>query len=101
MSVIPAAKRSIRILALPLASAAKTPEASSPGLLTYYHFLTPPPPEDKGRNWTKWAAQKATSLWAGFGKAKDGSWQVWKCRYIHHGVRSWRVAYRLHKRVCI
>ncbi|KAH9841924.1 mitochondrial K+-H+ exchange-related-domain-containing protein [Rhodofomes roseus] len=75
MSVIPSAKRAIRIIALPLA----TPSAhKSRGLvehLTYYHFVTPPPSEGNARNWLTWVQNKAADMWAGMGKAPEGNWR--------------------------
>lgn len=75
MSVIPSAKRAVRIIVLPLA----TPSArKSRGLgehLTYYHFVTPPPIEGKTRNWAAWVQNKAADLWAGLGKAPEGNWR--------------------------
>jgi hypothetical protein len=73
---IAAAKKSLRILALPLVSASKTPGVALSGHLTYYHFATPPPHPEKKKNWVNWATDKASGLWEGFGKAKEGSWQV-------------------------
>ena len=75
MSVTNVTKRSLRILALPLVSASKTPGASS-GHLTYYHFATPPPHPERTKTWTYWVTNKAAGIWAGFGKAKEGSWKV-------------------------
>lgn len=64
----------MRIIALPLTTARRAP---IPGPLTYYHFQTPPPPEDAKRGGVvKWASKKASDLWAGFGKAKEGTWKV-------------------------
>ena len=76
MSVTPLAKRSMRILALPLVSPSKTPAAASSVHLTYYHFSTPPPRIDKGRTWTTWVSDKAAGVWADFGKAPEGTWKV-------------------------
>jgi hypothetical protein len=69
-------KRSLRIVALPLVAASRTPESSSSGHLTYYHFATPPPEQDEKRDLAKWATQRAAELWAGFGKAPEGHWKV-------------------------
>ena len=77
MSSVPQlAKRSIRIVALPLVTASKTPEPSSSGHLTYYHFATPRPKQDGKRDWIQWATHKASNIWAGFGKAPEGHWKV-------------------------
>lgn len=73
MSVAPLAKRSLRILALPLISASKTPETVH---LMYYHFATSPPRANKGKTWAQWAPDKAAGLWADFGKAEEGTWKV-------------------------
>ena len=75
MSVTHATKKSLRILALPLVSVSKTPGTSS-SHLTYYHFTTPPPHPERTKTWTNWATDKAADLWAGFGKAKEGTWKV-------------------------
>ncbi|KAI0087061.1 mitochondrial K+-H+ exchange-related-domain-containing protein [Irpex rosettiformis] len=74
MSVTNVTKRSLRILALPLVSASKTPGTSS-GHLTYYHFTTPPPHPEKTKTWSHWATTKAADIWAGFGKAPEGGWK--------------------------
>ncbi|KAI0769812.1 mitochondrial K+-H+ exchange-related-domain-containing protein [Fomes fomentarius] len=67
------ATRSMRIIALPL-----TPHRQVNGKpvehLTYYHFVTPP--DSKNPNsWAKWAVAKASDLWAGLGKAPEGTWK--------------------------
>lgn len=78
MSVAPVAKRSMRILALPLVAASKHSRTDGVASthLTYYHFATPPPREDKGQSWAQWASDKAAGLWGGFGKAPEGTWKV-------------------------
>lgn len=81
MSVTNATKKSLRILALPLAPASKRP-GTSLGPLTYYHFTTPPPHPEKTKTWTNWATDKAADIWAGFGKAKEGGWKVSIARVI-------------------
>ncbi|KAI0712858.1 mitochondrial K+-H+ exchange-related-domain-containing protein [Cerioporus squamosus] len=58
--------RSLRIIALPLTRA--------PHNLTYYHFVTPPETK-KSTSWTNRATAKASDIWAGFGKAAEGSWK--------------------------
>ncbi|OBZ69008.1 hypothetical protein A0H81_11034 [Grifola frondosa] len=74
MSVLPRATRSMRIIALPL-----TPVSCALGKsvehLTYYHFVTPPPPKHRGNTWVKWATTKSAELWAGLGRAQEGSWK--------------------------
>ncbi|KAI0784780.1 mitochondrial K+-H+ exchange-related-domain-containing protein [Abortiporus biennis] len=73
MSILRLPKRSMRIIALPLTTASRT---GTHDHLTYYHFVTPRPKEEKGKtNWSKWAAQKAAEIWAGFGKADEGHWK--------------------------
>ena len=76
----------MRIIALPLTS-----EASTSGLHTYYHFQTPPlvrPKSDKSI--LKKAAEKAGELWAGFGKAPEGSWQVcWQQYTLRYSPERW------------
>lgn len=76
MPVLPAAKRAMRIIALPLAtpSAARTNGLAEH--LTYYHFVTPPPSEGKARDWVNWMQHKAAELWVGLGKAPEGDWRV-------------------------
>ncbi|KAI0693232.1 mitochondrial K+-H+ exchange-related-domain-containing protein [Cytidiella melzeri] len=76
MSVTNVTKKSMRILALPLVTASKAPGTSSSGPLSYYHFATPPVhKEGNTKSWPEWATDKASGLWAGLGKAKEGSWQ--------------------------
>ncbi|RPD77336.1 hypothetical protein L226DRAFT_532145 [Lentinus tigrinus ALCF2SS1-7] len=65
--------RSLRIIALPL-----TPHCNVKGKpvehLTYYHFVTPPDSK-KSSSWINWAVVKSSDLWAGLGKAKEGTWK--------------------------
>lgn len=64
----------MRILALPLTSG-----SASSGKYTYYHVQMPPrKPEKEGArpSLLKRATGKAAELWAGFGKAPEGSWKV-------------------------
>ncbi len=68
------ATRSMRIIALPL-----TPHRQVNGKpvehLTYYHFVTPP--DSKNANsWAQWPVAKASDVWAGLGKAPEGTWKV-------------------------
>ncbi|KAI0081610.1 hypothetical protein K474DRAFT_1613374 [Panus rudis PR-1116 ss-1] len=74
MSVVRAGKRSMRIIALPLCTHTRTATGRD-SHLTYYHFVTPPPKEPKKQGWTDWATAKAADLWAGFGKAPEGTWK--------------------------
>lgn len=73
MSVVQLGKRSMRIIALPLTTASRSPNHEH---LTYYHFVTPPPKQDRGKDWSRWIGVKATEIWAGFGKAPEGTWKV-------------------------
>lgn len=64
----------MRIIALPLTPHCKLVNGKPVEHLTYYHFVTPP--EDKKKtSWTKWAVVKSSQLWAGLGKAPEGSWK--------------------------
>ena len=61
--------RSLRVIALPLTRA--------PHQLTYYHFVNPPSGASKNANsLVNRAVTKALDVWAGFGKAEEGSWKV-------------------------
>lgn len=62
----------MRIIALPLTATS----SHATGRFTYYHFQMPPPQTVKEKNLVQKAASKASSLWANFGKAEDGSWKV-------------------------
>ena len=68
------ATRSMRIIALPL-----TPHCNLKGKpiehLTYYHFVTSADGK-KSSSWLNWAVAKASDLWAGLGKAEEGTWKV-------------------------
>ncbi|RPD58008.1 hypothetical protein L226DRAFT_615005 [Lentinus tigrinus ALCF2SS1-7] len=60
--------RSLRIIALPLTRA--------PHHFTYYHFVNPPAEGGKNADsLTNRAVAKALDVWAGFGKADEGSWK--------------------------
>ena len=72
MPVAQLGKRSMRIIVLPLTTASRSPTHEH---LTYYHFVTPPR-DDKGKDWSRWIGVKAAEIWAGFGKAPEGSWKV-------------------------
>lgn len=69
-------KRSMRIYALPLTSTRTSVSAGHKEHLTYYHFVNPPPPEGTRTDWVQWATNKASGLWADFGKAPEGHWKV-------------------------
>ena len=74
MSAPRAAVQRMRILALPLTS-----HASSSGRHIYYHFQTPPragASTNQKPGLVKMATAKAAEMWAGFGKAPEGSWKV-------------------------
>ena len=61
--------RSLRVIALPLTRA--------PHQLTYYHFVNPPSTISKNANsLVNRTITKALDVWAGFGKAEEGSWKV-------------------------
>ena len=65
--------RSLRVIALPLTRA--------PHQFTYYHFVNPPSTISKNANsLVNRAVVKALDVWAGFGKAQEGSWKV--CRLM-------------------
>ncbi|KAI0366672.1 hypothetical protein BV20DRAFT_971607, partial [Pilatotrama ljubarskyi] len=68
------ATRSMRIIALPLTPPSKPINGKAPEHLTYYHFITPPQNTNKS-SWSKWAIAKASDLWAGMGKAPEGTWK--------------------------
>jgi hypothetical protein len=77
------AKHSLRIFALPLSkqSVASTTIGTGKGravLNTYYHFVTASSPEvDQGNpSLISRATDKATSIWADWGKAAPGTWKV-------------------------
>ncbi|KLO09062.1 hypothetical protein SCHPADRAFT_834439 [Schizopora paradoxa] len=73
MSAPRAAVQRMRILALPLTS-----HASSSGRHIYYHFQTPSRPgasSTQKPGLVKMATTKAAEMWAGFGKAPEGSWK--------------------------
>ena len=65
----------MRIIALPLAPQPKTVNGKPAEHLTYYHFVTPPE-DNKKTSWTNWVVAKSSELWAGLGKAPQGSWKV-------------------------
>ncbi|KAG1745868.1 mitochondrial K+-H+ exchange-related-domain-containing protein [Suillus paluster] len=90
MSTLPKAMRTMRIIALPL-SRPKTPPdhglkphaVFNPNrMLIYYHFDLSQSNsinrQDQSaiKRAVKWASTKAADLWAGFGKAPEGSWKL-------------------------
>ncbi|KAI8978877.1 mitochondrial K+-H+ exchange-related-domain-containing protein [Trametes punicea] len=68
------ATRSMRIIALPLTPPCKPVNDTVAEHLTYYHFITPPE-NLKTTSWSKWVVAKASDLWAGLGRAPEGSWK--------------------------
>lgn len=77
------AKHSLRIFALPLSrqSVANTAARTGKGrtaLNTYYHFVTASPSEvvQGDPSLISRAMDKATNMWAGWGKAAPGTWKV-------------------------
>jgi len=97
MSMLPKAMRTMRIIALPLARPKIPPD---PGLkphavfnpnrmLIYYHFdLSQGDAVNKDdqsaiKRTVKWVSTKAADLWAGFGKAPEGSWKASLLPGIH------------------
>ncbi|KAL1950835.1 hypothetical protein VTO73DRAFT_5959 [Trametes versicolor] len=68
------ATRSMRIIALPLATPSKPVHGRPTEHLTYYHFVTPPETTHT-ITWTKRIVAKASDIWAGFGKAPEGNWK--------------------------
>ncbi|EPS98482.1 hypothetical protein FOMPIDRAFT_1165413 [Fomitopsis schrenkii] len=75
MSVVSsAAKRSVRIIALPLTTRLRVKGPAE--CLTYYHIETPLPAE--GTSSSAWASRiqdKAADLWANLGRAPEGNWR--------------------------
>ena len=77
------AQQSLRIFALPLSKqgvAGTTGAGKARTVLnTYYHFVTAPPSEveqGKDPSLISRATEKATGIWADWGKAKPGTWKV-------------------------
>ncbi|TRM64137.1 mitochondrial K+-H+ exchange-related-domain-containing protein [Schizophyllum amplum] len=89
----------MRIVAIPLtrpAGDATLKTAAPRTMLTYYHFQISKPPKSSGKKkadlqgkterphwwsqpeegWKSWVTDKAANTWAGFGKAREGSWQL-------------------------
>jgi hypothetical protein len=97
MSILPKAVRTMRIIALPLARPKIPPEQGlkshavfNPNrMLIYYHFdLSQGDTANKDnrsavKRGVKWASTKAADLWAGFGKAPEGSWKAGLLPEIH------------------
>ncbi|KIY44749.1 hypothetical protein FISHEDRAFT_67308 [Fistulina hepatica ATCC 64428] len=96
----------MRIIALPLTRPVRTRTTGhlNPKILVYYHFeiarqrkqrehalddskLQKSTDDATSRSWAprdgwgKWVGNKATWMWSGFGKAKEGSWQLWLYRF--------------------
>lgn len=90
MSALPKAMRTMRIIALPLARPKIPPDQGlkphavfNPNrMLIFYHFDLSQGNSVKSQDQSaikramKWASTKAADLWAGFGKAPEGSWKL-------------------------
>jgi hypothetical protein len=90
MSALPKAMRTMRIIALPLARPKIPPDQGlkphavfNPNrMLIFYHFDLSQGNNVKSQDQSsikravKWASTKAADLWAGFGKAPEGSWKL-------------------------
>ncbi|KAG1884992.1 mitochondrial K+-H+ exchange-related-domain-containing protein [Suillus subluteus] len=90
MSVLPKAMRTMRIIALPLARPKVPPDQGlkphavfNPNrMLIFYHFdlsqgnSVNSQDQSSIKRAVKWASTKAADLWAGFGKAPEGSWKL-------------------------
>ncbi|KAG2151325.1 mitochondrial K+-H+ exchange-related-domain-containing protein [Suillus clintonianus] len=90
MSVLPKVTRTMRIIALPLALPKIPPDHNlkphavfNPNrMLVYYHFDLSQGNSVRSQDQSaikravKWASTKAADLWAGFGKAPEGSWKL-------------------------
>ncbi|KAG1748721.1 mitochondrial K+-H+ exchange-related-domain-containing protein [Suillus lakei] len=90
MSALPKAMRTMRIIALPLARPKIPPDQRlkphavfNPNrMLIYYHFdlsqgnSANRQDQSALKRAVKWASTKAADLWAGFGKAPEGSWKL-------------------------
>jgi len=72
MSLLRLPKRSMRIIALPLTTASRNATHEH---LTYYHFVLPRGKDENQNSWSHWVSSKATELWAGFGRADEGTWK--------------------------
>lgn len=90
MSALPKAMRTMRIIALPLARPKIPPDQGlkphavfNPNrMLIFYHFDLSQSNSVKSQEQSaikravKWVSTKAADLWAGFGKAPEGSWKL-------------------------
>ncbi|KAG0704260.1 mitochondrial K+-H+ exchange-related-domain-containing protein [Suillus ampliporus] len=90
MSTLPKAMRTMRIIALPLARPKIPPDHGlrphavfNPNrMLIYYHFDLSQgnsinrQDQSAIKRAVKWTSTKAADLWAGFGKAPEGSWKL-------------------------
>ena len=76
------AQHTLRIFALPLSKQSATSITATGKaravLNTYYHFVTTPPSEVEQGNPSliSRATEKATNMWADWGKAEPGTWKV-------------------------
>ncbi|GJJ13278.1 hypothetical protein Clacol_007529 [Clathrus columnatus] len=66
----------MRILALPLTTRACRTSGKDILPLTYYHFHTPPPEGNPKVHLLTRLTNRASNLWANFGKADEKSWKV-------------------------
>ena len=75
-------QHSLRIFALPLSKQSATGTTATGKARTvfntYYHFVTASPSEVEQGNPSliSRATEKATNMWADWGKAKPGTWKV-------------------------
>ncbi|KAH7927756.1 hypothetical protein BV22DRAFT_247735 [Leucogyrophana mollusca] len=92
MSVVSKAVRSMRIIALPLTRPQVPPDTrlkpsavfNTNRMLVYYHFNLMSAKGDgnieaeqpRVKQLVKWMSTKAADVWAGFGKAPEGSWKL-------------------------
>ncbi|KZT18247.1 hypothetical protein NEOLEDRAFT_195584 [Neolentinus lepideus HHB14362 ss-1] len=78
--VVVKAARSLRIIALPLTRRPISEVDGHP--LVYYHFQMSPKEESAAKpTLLNRMTDKAGSIWAGFGKAEEGSWKLKTFRY--------------------
>jgi Mitochondrial K+-H+ exchange-related len=83
---VTATARSMRIVAIPLVLS--TRERRPPDTSTYYHFQVTSPKAPPSDGVVNWLTGKAAAVWAGLGKAPEGSWKVnghclrWFCAQV-------------------
>lgn len=68
----------MRIIALPLANSTSGGRKNFKEILplTYYHFHTPPPDDNRRPTLFNRVTNKAADTWANFGKAHEQNWKV-------------------------